>query len=315
MTRVFVFEYTSSIALTSTNAAVALNAEGSAMLAAALADFRCVPGVEAFTIDRAPDEEAAFRAAAKSADWSLVVAPEFNDILFNRCRWVSEENGRLLGSTPDIVRLCSDKLALADHWIAHRVPTPATFEINKSATPPTEKWIVKPRFGAGSQGTSLKGPLRNDSEFGPMIWQPYIEGQAASVAFLCGPRHRLALPATEQILSSDGQFHYLGGRLPLSKEQGNRAESIARKAIDAIPELLGYIGVDVALGNDGHDWAIEINPRLTTSYIGLRALAETNLAEAILRIAEGKDPPRLRWRSDGVEFTAAGQITIRASGP
>ena len=36
------------------------------------------------------------------------------------------------------------------------------------------------------------------------------------------------------------------------------------------------------------DYAIEINPRLTTSYVGLRALAEFNIAEAMLRAATGK---------------------------
>ncbi|MFL5341148.1 MAG: hypothetical protein ACJ8F7_13455, partial [Gemmataceae bacterium] len=51
---------------------------------------------------------------------------------------------------------------------------------------------------------------------------------------------------------------------------------------------------------------IEINPRLTTSYIGLRELAETNLAEVMLRLAEGREPPPIRWRPGTVEFTSDG---------
>ena len=60
-----------------------------------------------------------------------------------------------------------------------------------------------------------------------------------------------------------------------------------------------------ALGEE--DQVIEINPRLTTSYIGLRALAETNLAEAMLRVADGDDVV-LRWREGAVEFTADGTL-------
>lgn len=60
-------------------------------------------------------------------------------------------------------------------------------------------------------------------------------------------------------------------------------------------------GVDMVLGDEG-DFAIEINPRLTTSYVGLRSATDVNLAEAMVRIAEGGTisdvvwkPGRVRW--------------------
>ena len=74
-----------------------------------------------------------------------------------------------------------------------------------------------------------------------------------------------------------------------------------------MPNCFGYAGVDVVLGDDGRDWVIEINPRLTTSYIGLRALAETNLVEVMLRVAEDREPPPIVWRPGTVEFTPDGQ--------
>jgi hypothetical protein len=289
---------------------LALNAEGRAMRDAVLADCQRIPGVKAFTIDRVADEETEFRAAARSADWSLVIAPEFNDILLSRCRWVQEEKCRLLNPAPAAVQLCSDKLALANHWMARGVPTPPTFAIDQNSSPPAPSWVVKPRYGAGSQDTLRNGELRRAGKFGPMIVQPLIEGLAASVAFLCGPRQTISLPAAEQILSSDGHFRYLGGLMPLQENEASRAEMIARTAVNALPDLTGYIGVDVLLGNDCRDWAIEINPRLTTSYLGLRALAEENLAEAMLRIAEGSAPPPLRWRSERIEFTNQGQFHL-----
>ena len=54
------------------------------------------------------------------------------------------------------------------------------------------------------------------------------------------------------------------------------------------------MGVDLVLGRDptgAEDFVIEVNPRLTTSYVGLRAAAKTNLAEAMLRVAEGDTTP------------------------
>ena len=60
-----------------------------------------------------------------------------------------------------------------------------------------------------------------------------------------------------------------------------------------------------ALGDDGIDYAIEINPRLTTSYIGLRQLCNQNLADLMLRQALGDtiEPPQ--WHAGEVSFSIA----------
>jgi hypothetical protein len=83
---------------------------------------------------------------------------------------------------------------------------------------------------------------------------------------------------------------------------------VARAAIDVVPGLLGYVGVDVLLGDDGQDWVIEINPRLTTSYVGLRALAASNLCEALWRIVRGAADVQVDWRAGSVAFTADGSV-------
>jgi predicted ATP-grasp superfamily ATP-dependent carboligase len=76
-----------------------------------------------------------------------------------------------------------------------------------------------------------------------------------------------------------------------------------------LPPTIGYVGIDLILGEaeDGsQDYVIEINPRLTTSYVGLRALSNTNLAQAMLDVAQGREPQldwkpgRVRWSADGV---------------
>ena len=76
--------------------------------------------------------------------------------------------------------------------------------------------------------------------------------------------------------------------------------------ISSVAGLRGYVGVDLVLGDQG-DWVIEINPRLTTSYIGLRTLTNDNLAVAMLRIALGQPPGNLTWRKARVRFHADGR--------
>ena len=313
MTRIFVSEYTCAAPPASLEAggAASLRAEGEAMLKAALADFESVPGVEAFTIPSSTDEEAAFRAAARRADWSLVIAPEFDRILETRCRWVLEEGGLLLGPSPDAVRLCADKLALFQWWTERGVRTPATREWDRPVHF-DEKVALKPRFGAGGRDTSFGYDFVPPANM-PMLVQPFIEGRAASVAFLIGEAGRFPLRAASQHFAAGLQCAYLGGRTPLPPPLEERAQGNASEAIKGIPDLFGYIGVDVILGEDGRDWAIEINPRLTTSYIGLRQLAATNLAEAMLRVARG-EVPTISWHDGVVEFRTNGPPPAEATG-
>jgi predicted ATP-grasp superfamily ATP-dependent carboligase len=146
------------------------------------------------------------------------------------------------------------------------------------------------------------------------VVQPCVPGFPASVAFLLGPWARLVLPPAAQLLSSDGHFHYRGGTVPLLPDPGARAEHLARRAVETVPGLRGYVGVDLVLGPavDGSaDRVIEINPRPTTSYVGLRALAEGNLAEVLLRMATGDEARPLRWRPGSVHFQADGRTAYR----
>jgi predicted ATP-grasp superfamily ATP-dependent carboligase len=161
--------------------------------------------------------------------------------------------------------------------------------------------MVKPRFGAGSQGIRIVNAPGQQSRPGEdEIIQPLMPGYAASVAFLIGPSQSVSLPTCAQYL--DDQFHYLGGSTPLPAELATRAIAIARSAIASIPGLCGYISVDVVLGERA--WAIEINPRLTTSYLGLRQLCAGNLADALLRVVRG-DEVALSWKAKSCEWRVA----------
>ena len=64
----------------------------------------------------------------------------------------------------------------------------------------------------------------------------------------------------------------------------------------------------MVLGNDpsgNDDVVIEVNPRLTTSYVGLRKLVRENLAAAMLAAAQGQafelstHPHRVKFAADG----------------
>jgi predicted ATP-grasp superfamily ATP-dependent carboligase len=337
--RLFVYEYTCAARLRDHLSAASLQSEGMAMLSAIVEDLTSVPGVEVSALvaegiaDHLPSlrschvnissfitlrRENAFRELARCADGTLIIAPEFDDLLFDRCRLVEAVGGRLLGPSSEAVRLTSDKWALAHHWTAGGIPTPVTALVSSGSV--SFPAVLKPRYGAGSLATFRVGQAdevatcaaRAEQEGWreEMILQSFVRGLACSVSFLVGPAETFALAPCKQHLSDDGRFRYLGGSLPLTRDLMERAVKLGRRAVESVAGLLGYVGIDLVLGDacDGSaDVVIEINPRLTTSYIGLRALATTNLAEALLQVVEGHPSPVLGWRSGSVVFHTDGR--------
>ena len=274
------------------------------MLTAMIADFERVPGcvVEA-------------RSAVPRGDifFELVIAPEFDDLLRDRSQAVLDGGGRLLGSWPAAIQLAGDKFATAKFWQERGVSHPRTQLLDPIAFASFEgPWVMKPRHGAGSQATFLirhRGdelhswsPAFHECPDDEFIVQQYVRGQAVSVAVLIGAAQTIPLLPARQHLSRDGRFRYLGGSLPLPEPLRSRAVELALQAVADIDGLRGYVGVDLVLGDDGSDYAIEINPRLTTSYLGLRQLCQQNLAELILRLAQGETIAPPTWHEGEVRF-------------
>jgi predicted ATP-grasp superfamily ATP-dependent carboligase len=153
----------------------------------------------------------------------------------------------------------------------------------------------------------LRAAIACGKQFRLEVYQP---GLPASVSVLTGPGRLHILPACRQLLSDDGQFRYLGGRAPLSADLCRRAESLGRAVAAVLPSAVGYFGIDLVLGDEADgsaDVVIEVNPRLTTSYVGLRRIARMNLAEAMLLAARGEQVD-LSFDPGPVQFAADGEL-------
>ena len=125
----------------------------------------------------------------------------------------------------------------------------------------------------------------------PRLLERFIPGRPASVLFICGPNGTTALPPCWQRLCDSGRFTYLGGSIIMQKAIAERAQQLAQRALAALPPANGFVGVDLILGeaNDGSgDYVIEVNPRLTTSYVGLRKVVKENLAGLAIKAAKNE---------------------------
>lgn len=281
----------------------ALLTEGRAMLLAVIRDLQHIPnvfisttwdarlgdfpiaGVHVETIKSAEQEQQAFGQLAKRADWSIIIAPEFDRLLEQRCRNVENAGGRVFGPDIETIQICSDKLEMASRLKGH-VPCIPTYEpddpeiqqlLTESAT---IDLVMKPRFGAGSinikhiTSRQLFDQHRSSCSM-PMIVQPKIPGRTLSVGVVIIPLTGEIdlLPVAEQHLSNDGTFKYQGGTIPTNLElnvsEMNALRSIVLELQEQLPGLTGYFGIDLLFDPASKQWTVvEINPRITSSFIG-----------------------------------------------
>lgn len=297
------------------------------MWQAVVEDFRRLPDVDVYSLRDArlpasttenltsvyehPRES--FFNLAVGCDYTLIIAPEFQQHLLRYTAGIEAFGVKLLSPNTNFVQLAGDKTRTSDRLSGFKVPTPHGVKLQPGESVPHDfkfPAVMKTNDGAGSMCEVIDTPPQQTYEDVMRIEQ-MVNGVACSVSFFCqGAGQPIACPPMRQILSSDGRMTYLGGARMMDQDLAERATALASKAIAAMPATNGYVGVDLVLGDDSagkDDVVIEINPRLTTSYIGLREIAESNLAEAMLHIAQG-NAAAPSFSSRNVHFDADGTI-------
>jgi tyramine---L-glutamate ligase len=225
---------------------------------------------------------------AREADLTVLIAPETMGFLEDMTRSIQQAGARHLGSSLEAVVLTRDKTRLAGWLSARGIDTPPCRRVAPSIGLPADApypAVLKPNDGAGTIDTylvdapdTLPLPARH---MGDAIMQPYLSGQPMSASYLvdCDGRAWLLGIGEQHIALHDGGFQYRGGRLPSSTRMD---ENPLRRAVESVPGLQGFVGVDFIWDERRqHATVLEINPRSTTSLVGLaRILPPGRLAAA-----------------------------------
>jgi predicted ATP-grasp superfamily ATP-dependent carboligase len=322
MVRVHVFEFVTGGGLSASPLPAHLAREGDLMLAALLDDLLEIGDLQiSFSRDarlpapdlarlkaaricwRGPDAapQESFKREIDQSDATWPIAPETGGELEHAARAVLEAGRLLLGPQPDAIALAASKSATARRLAEAGIDVVPCFRALTHAPDFDGPWVVKPDDGAGCVDThrfehrreaiAALGAGRN------LIAQPWVEGDPMSLCVLAGPDGIAVLSVNRQHLQlCDGAVELTAVEVNCSPVTAS-LQMLASRVAAAVPGLQGFFGIDFVQPAGGPPVVVEINPRLTNSYAGLKAALGVNVAQSVLAAARGGrvGPLTPRW--------------------
>ena len=250
------------------------------------------------------EAQAAIRKSAASADAAYVIAPETEGVLQSLVESVEQTGAASLNCPASTIGKVVDKTVLQEALKKLELPTPETITFSVADDVEEIKraihgrlcfpLIFKPSNDVNCCGLSVArnesqvagavGKIKRESSSKRFLAQEFIKGAAASVSLISTGSDALPISLNRQdvtIGAPDAISSYNGGLVPFDHPLRLGAFAVAEKIVKSFRDLRGYVGVDLVLTEE-EAVAIEVNPRLTTSYIGLRRVVNFNPAEAIV---------------------------------
>ncbi|MDO8724887.1 MAG: ATP-grasp domain-containing protein [Candidatus Methanoperedens sp.] len=228
--------------------------------------------------------EDALEKISKDCDAGLVIAP---DEMLGDLTQIVEENTVNLGCPSHAVRLCADKLECTRVLEKENIPVPET----KGSGDYKGDYVIKPRFGCACEGIhrSSAGILKKG-----FIATKFIKGEHLSASIMTGST-QLVLTVNRQLIEINdeinGEISYQGGIVPYYCDRNDEIIEVAKKTTTVLG-CNGYAGVDIVLGDE--PYVVDVNPRPTTSIIGISRVMEEEIADLMLKARFGKLPDAVK---------------------
>jgi predicted ATP-grasp superfamily ATP-dependent carboligase len=259
------------------------------------------------------DAEQAIQRLTKTVDAVYIVAPESNQVLQSLVASIEREDVASLNCRASAISNVSDKAAMLKRVkeIGLAVPKTVILNASKDITEITQiihgslgfPVIIKPVDGVSCTGLSVVSneqqvagavsKAKSESTSKHFVAQELIRGTAASVSLIATDIEALSVSLNRQdvsLMAPEAASTYNGGQVPFDNPLKREAFDAAEAAVKAFQGLRGYVGVDLML-TEKEVVVMEVNPRLTVSYVGLRKVAGFNLAQAIVNAALDNELP------------------------
>jgi predicted ATP-grasp superfamily ATP-dependent carboligase len=310
--KIFVFEFISGGGMNDQTLPESLVREGELMLQALTKDLSPLHGIELYItrdfrlpenffcqfnnihliqVAKDSDIKNIFTDLCHQCDAVWPIAPESDGILAEFCEIVAASNTRLLNTAAEAVEITGNKLTTFRYLSKKKIPVILTNTLSGYQWQPTQTCIIKPIDGVGCENCVL---ISNKAEFEQVtanitnpddyIVQPYTKGRAISLSCLFKNRRAWLICCNKQQVNVKNQRILLTACVVnITTEQRQAFTDIICAVADLIPNLWGYVGIDLIETSVGPK-VLEINPRLTTSYAGIKTALGVNIAENVLQL-------------------------------
>ncbi|MHC1582597.1 MAG: ATP-grasp domain-containing protein [Candidatus Syntropharchaeia archaeon] len=215
----------------------------------------------------------------KKCDAGIVIAPD--ELLYEYTK-ILEENTENLGCPSKSVRICVDKLRTSEILKENGIPVPEILKFPTSR----KKYVMKPRYGCASENIFVLSEFLSKDGY---ITTEFIDGEDLSASIIIGKK-TLPLTINKQLIERNSRIEYVGGVVPYETPS---KDDIMKIAINAAKILgcRGYVGIDFV-----SRYVVDVNPRPTTSIIGINRVMEEEIADLILRARFGDLPDSVKIR-------------------
>ena len=270
---------------------------------------------------------------------AIFISAENNNNLYNITKILEENDVKIYTSSAEACFKSSDK-SESYEALYDVVPQPRTFRFKidpkgywkRAIENLYEKWqaedpltklkiIIKPLIGVDCEDIVVIEDIDDltldlDKIFVPgsrVIVQEFIEGTDVSVSLISDGKTAIPISLNEQFVElKDDKGTYLGGKVPFENKYKDEAFEIAKKAVEAIEGLKGFVGVDLIINADEKDvysvYLLEINSRFTTPYVGLKQIANFNIGKTIVDLIDGD------INIEDIDVSLEGEVEFKKSG-
>lgn len=235
-------------------------------------------------------------------DKTWVIAPESEGVLAGIIEFLAQQKVTTVNSNLESIRACSDKQLCDSHLSNHGVNT-----ITRLADHELQNYqqsvIVKRRDGAGCEDmkkcpsglAALEYMSGFDMRADAWYVQPYIEGEHKSLSLICINGMAKVLSCNTQVISFEDTVQLISC-ITNDGVISDDIQTLANDIASAFPGLKGYVGVDLLETNTDR-YVIDVNPRLTSSYVGLKQCLIDNPAQLCMQLCETDRLPEQILRS------------------
>lgn len=314
--KILVFEYITGGGLAGRVLPASLRAEGRMMLQALLDDLKFLPNLpvllplddrcldaslprntQVVPVVQTADIRQILTDLIQQAGLVWIIAPETDGILADLAQQVTAQQKILLLSRPETLAICANKLATYHCLLANGIAAVETLPLAGLRDAPFPACVIKPSDGVGCEGSLIvdnsadyTAAFRNLLHHENLLVQPLLAGQVLSLSCLFKQgRGWLLCCNRQQVIIRQNRFSLQACLVNAAHPQLALYQELVDRVAAAMPGLWGYIGIDIIDTPDQGPLILEINPRLTTSYVGIRRATGINVVEQTLRLLDG-DP-------------------------